>query len=64
MNLDRADWREAVNVKRGIEMALGKGDLPMAAFDALALIEATKDADEWNENAARWAAQNYGKRNG
>ena len=54
LNCPRADWRVAGCVKRGIEMALGKGDLPLAYFDAMATVEATVEADEWDENGRRW----------
>jgi hypothetical protein len=40
-------------------MAIGKGDVPMGAFDALAIVEATTEMAEWNENAVRFAAHNY-----
>ncbi len=59
LNLDRADWREAGNVKRGVEMALGKGDIPLAVFDALCLSESAIETAEWNENAARHIAQHF-----
>ena len=65
LNLSRQDWREAAAVKRGIEMGLGRGDLPMAYFDAVALLEGAIEAMEWDENAARFAAHNYkGRRRG
>lgn len=62
LNLERADWRDAANVKRGVEMAQSTGDVPMAAFDALAIVEACKESMEWEENAARHAAKFFSGR--
>jgi len=47
LNLERADWRDAGNVWRGVAIAQGIGDVPLAVFDALALVEETAEVAEW-----------------
>jgi hypothetical protein len=62
LNLERADWRLAGCVKRGVEMALGRGDLPKAYFDAMCLDEESTESMEWDENSARHIAQHFQSR--
>lgn len=59
LNLERADWRDAGNVKRGAEMSQNNADVPMAVFDALCPVEASVEAAEFEENSARHAARHF-----
>ena len=40
-------------IKAGVELALGKGDIPLAYFDAVTDTEAERDALHYKTNAAR-----------
>jgi hypothetical protein len=60
LNLERADWRLVGILNKAFVM--GKGELPAAVFDALAVVEGTAEASEWNENTARLEAMYFGRR--
>lgn len=57
LNLERADWRQAGCVKRGIELALSTGDVPHAYADAMTPVETAADTVAWLENSTRHIAR-------
>ena len=59
LNLERQQWQAAGAVMRGIEMAVGPGDLPAAYFDAVTPTAEAAEAVEWDVNTARHAAQHW-----